>query len=211
MESNKNELHSLASHSAAIPVYAGHVPGLVAHLDVPERTLLPVEAVPGPLLLDELPGLWVLDPGALPQPLAFSFPALHLACRSSLREGAGGPRSHPEAVHALWTRARPRCTRLELSEVGANRAPKQRRDQDAPHPVPEARSTRFGAGRPRRVLGEHAILRARDRSGRLFTYFPCHIGLSTLSEKYIFFYIPAQQYNYILFYIVQLTPPGGYQ
>lgn len=120
--------HSLASHSAPIPMDASHLPILVAHLNVPEGTLLPVEAVPGTLLLDKLPSLGIFYSCPLPEPLPFAFPAFNLASCPSLREGTRVPRSNPETVHALWTCARPWFARLELSQVGTGSASKKRRD-----------------------------------------------------------------------------------
>lgn len=44
--------YSLACDCAPVPMNAGHLPGLVAHLNVPEGTVLTIKAVPGPFLLD---------------------------------------------------------------------------------------------------------------------------------------------------------------
>lgn len=159
-------------------MYAGHIPSLVAHLDFPEWTLLPVKAVPGPFLLDKLPGLGIFDSCSLPEPLAFTFPALYLARWPSLWQGARAPGTNPETVHALRTCARPRFTGLELSKVGADSASKKWRNQDTTDPIPEACSTRFGAGCPWRILGNHAILGARDQTCLLQARF----GLKVLTD-----------------------------
>lgn len=79
MRINIIKVHLLASDRAPIPVYAGHIPGLVTDLDIPEWTLLPVETVPVPFLLDELPGLRIFDHSVLSSS-SFSFPALRLTC-----------------------------------------------------------------------------------------------------------------------------------
>lgn len=146
---------------------AVHIPSLVAHLDIPEGALLPVESVPGALLLDELPGFRVFDPGPLPEPLAFAFPALGLAPSPGLQQGARVPRSHPETEHTLRTCARPKFAGLELSQVGAKGASKERGHQDAADPVPESRPAGLGAGGPWGVLGHDAVLRAGDQAGLL--------------------------------------------
>lgn len=159
-------------------MYADHLPGLESHLNIPERTFLPVKAIPGPFLLNELPGLGVFDSCSVPESLAFPFPAFGLACCPCLWEGAGAPRSHPETVQALGTRARSRFTRLELGEIGADGAAEKRRHQDAAYPVPEARSAGFGTGSPWRILRDHAVLRAGDQTRLL----QARLGLKVLTD-----------------------------
>ena len=157
---------------------AGHVPGLVPHLDVPEGALLPVQSVPGPLLLDQLPGLRVFETYLVPAPHALAPPPLGLAGGPGLREGTGAPGPDPETVHPLWGRARTRRAGVELCEVGASAAPEHGGHQDAADTVLEAGATGLGAGGPGRVLGHHAVLWAGDEAGLLQT----RLGLKVLTD-----------------------------
>ena len=81
-------------------------------------------------------------------------------------------------MEALLALAEPRLAGVELGQVGAGLAAKQRRRQHPADPVLQTGATGLGAGRPGAELGHHAVPGAGDEAGLLQP----RLGLKVLAD-----------------------------
>ena len=81
-------------------------------------------------------------------------------------------------MEALLALAEPRLAGVELGQVGAGLAAKQRRRQHPADPVLQTGAAGLGAGRPGAELGHHAVPGAGDEAGLL----QARLGLKVLAD-----------------------------
>ena len=156
-------------NSLSVPVSAHHLPCLVSNLYVPIFVLLPVLSVTIPLLLNELPGLWIPDCFLLVFALLFflffvlpAFPRLpYVPC---VGHRTATPWPHIQAVQAFFSRAQGQVANLKISQVRTGRAPIPGWSNNLAKPIGQPFATALGTLRPGRELRDNAVLSARNEA-----------------------------------------------